>query len=34
VLGAGVIESGSVQFVIFGLMVIGIFVTLFITIAK
>ena len=31
---AGLIESGSVQFVIFGLMVIAIFVTLFITIAK
>jgi hypothetical protein len=28
------IESGSVQFVIFGIMVIAIFVTLFITIAK
>jgi hypothetical protein len=31
---AGMIESGSVQFVIFGIMVIAIFVTLFITISK
>jgi hypothetical protein len=31
---ASMIESGSVQFVIFGIMVIAIFVTLFITIAK
>jgi hypothetical protein len=34
VLAASMIESGSVQFVIFGIMVIAIFVTLFITIAK
>ena len=33
-LAAGLIESGSVQFIIFGLMAIAIFVTLFITIAK
>jgi hypothetical protein len=33
-LAASMIESGSVQFVIFGIMVIAIFVTLFITIAK
>jgi hypothetical protein len=34
VLAAGLIESGSIQFIIFGLMVIAIFVALFITIAK
>jgi hypothetical protein len=33
-LAAGLIESGSVQFIIFGLVVIAIFITLFITIAK
>ena len=33
-LGAGIIESGSVQFIIFGIMVIVMFVVLFITIAK
>jgi hypothetical protein len=33
-LAAGLLESGSVQFIIFGLMMIGIFVALFITIAK
>ena len=33
-IAASMIESGSVQFVIFGIMVIAIFVTLFITIAK
>ena len=33
-LGAGLIESGSIQFIIFGVMVIAIFVALFITIAK
>jgi hypothetical protein len=33
-LGAGLIESGSVQFIIFGVMVIAIFIALFITIAK
>ena len=33
-LAASMIESGSVQFVIFGIMVIAIFITLFITIAK
>ena len=33
-LAAGLIESGSVQFIIFGLVVIAIFVTLFITISK
>ncbi len=33
-LATSVLESGSVQFVIFGIMVIAIFVTLFITIAK
>jgi hypothetical protein len=33
-LAAGLIESGSIQFIIFGLMVIAIFVALFITIAK
>jgi hypothetical protein len=32
--GTGLIESGSVQFILFGLVVIAIFVTLFITIAK
>jgi hypothetical protein len=34
VLGAGIIDSGSVQFIIFGVMVIAIFITLFITIAR
>jgi len=34
VLGAGIIDSGSVQFIIFGVMVIAVFVTLFITIAR
>ena len=33
-LAAGLIESGSVQFIIFGLVIIAIFVTLFITISK
>ena len=33
-LASGLLESGSVQFIIFGLMMIGIFVALFITIAK
>jgi hypothetical protein len=33
-LAAGLIESGSVQFIIFGLVVLAIFITLFITIAK
>ena len=33
-LAAGLLESGSVQFIIFGLMVIAILVALFITIAK
>jgi hypothetical protein len=33
-LATGLLESGSVQFIIFGLMMIGIFVALFITIAK
>ena len=33
-LAAGLLESGSVQFIIFGVMVIAIFVALFITIAK
>jgi hypothetical protein len=33
-LAAGLLESGSVQFIIFGLMMIGIFVALFITISK
>jgi hypothetical protein len=33
-LAAGLLESGSVQFIIFGLMMIGIFITLFITISK
>jgi hypothetical protein len=31
---AGLLDSGSVQFIIFGVMVIGIFITLLITIAK
>ncbi len=31
---AGLLESGSVQFIIFGAMIIGILVTLFITIAR
>ena len=33
-LAAGLLESGSIQFIIFGVMVIAIFVVLFITIAK
>jgi hypothetical protein len=33
-LAAGLIESGSIQFIIFGVVVIAIFVALFITIAK
>ena len=33
-LAAGLIESGSVQFILFGVTVIAIFVALFITIAK
>jgi len=33
-LGAGLLESGAIQFIIFGVMVIAIFVALFITIAK
>jgi len=33
-LGAGLLESGAIQFIIFGVMVIAIFVVLFITIAK
>jgi hypothetical protein len=33
-LAAGLLESGSIQFIIFGVMVIVIFVALFITIAK
>jgi hypothetical protein len=33
-IAAGLLESGSVQFIIFGVMVIGILVTLFITIAR
>jgi hypothetical protein len=33
-LGAGIIDSGSVQFIIFGVVVIAIFVTLLITIAR
>ena len=33
-LGAALIDSGSVQLIIFGVVVIAIFVTLFITIAK
>ena len=31
---AGLLDSGSIQFIIFGVMVIAIFVTLLITIAK
>lgn len=31
---AGLLDSGSIQFIIFGVMVIAIFVTLFITIAR
>jgi hypothetical protein len=34
VLAAGLLESGSVQFIIFVVMVVGIFIALFITIAK
>jgi hypothetical protein len=33
-LAAGLIESGSVQFIIFGLVVIATFIALFITISK
>ena len=33
-LAAGLLESGSIQFIIFGVMVIAIFIALFITIAK
>ena len=33
-LAAGLIESGSIQFIIFGLVVLAIFITLLITIAK
>jgi hypothetical protein len=33
-LATALIESGSVQFILFGLVVIAIFITLFITIAK
>jgi hypothetical protein len=33
-LAAGLIESGSIQFIIFGVVIIAIFVALFITIAK
>jgi hypothetical protein len=33
-LATGLIESGSIQFIIFGVVVIAIFVALFITIAK
>ena len=33
-LAAGLLESGSVQFIIFGAMMIAIFIVLFITIAK
>ena len=31
---AGLLDSGSIQFIIFGVMVLAIFITLFITIAK
>ena len=31
---AGLLDSGSIQFIIFGVMVIAIFITLFITIAR
>ena len=31
---AGLLDSGSIQFIIFGVMVIVIFITLIITIAK
>jgi hypothetical protein len=31
---AGLLDSGSIQFIIFGVMVIAIFITLLITIAK
>jgi hypothetical protein len=31
---AGMLESGSVQFIIFGVMILAIFITLLITIAK
>ena len=34
VVAAQLIDSGSVQFIIFGLVVIAIFITLLITIAK
>ena len=33
-LGTGIIESGSVQFIIFGVMLIVIFIALLITIAR
>ena len=33
-LGAGILDSGSVQFIIFGVMLIVIFIALLITIAK
>jgi hypothetical protein len=34
VLAAGLIDSGSVQFIVFGLMVLAMLIALFITIAK
>jgi hypothetical protein len=33
-LGTGIIESGSIQFIIFGVMLIIVFIALLITIAK
>jgi hypothetical protein len=33
-LAVGLLDEGGVQFILFGVMVIAIFVTLFITIAK
>ena len=33
-LAVGLLEEGGVQFILFGVMVIAIFITLFITIAK
>ena len=33
-IASNILDSGSVQFIIFGVMVIGIFIALFITIAK
>ena len=33
-LAAGLLDEGSVQFILFGVMVIAIFVVLFITIAR